>query len=140
VKAFDWNDEASRMADHVCAHMFSSHRGAMAGQYPGTLVLFGNDGYAQDERTRELVERLGSAVTAGGLQVLGFGVNQPDSYSWALIIRCDADEWSLQVATALVWDEWSEGRPDHSAFMNAQTRIAIEAVDEGAVARGPGLN
>jgi hypothetical protein len=92
----DWDAEAVAMANHVCERMFNVHRGAIPWRQLGIAVLFGNDGYTEDDRSKREVSHLRGKMVDIESKVLGFGVNSEDGYSWAMLVLHPA--W-LEVAT-----------------------------------------
>src|SRR4051812_42551482 len=74
------------MARYVRDNMFEAHRGAMPWKQDGVTVIFGNDGYDQDDRVREAVSRVRAALNRDGIEVLGFGVEPEEGYSWAMLV------------------------------------------------------
>lgn len=89
---FDWGAEAVTMADYANKHMSDAHRGAMPGRQLGIIVVFGNDGY-EDDRTKLEVAMLREEVLAAvpRMEILGFGVDSTDGYSWAMLVRPVSD-------------------------------------------------
>jgi hypothetical protein len=51
----------------------------------GDLLIFGNDGYEQDERVREEARQVEAGLLGQGFLVKGFGLC-PAGYSWALLV------------------------------------------------------
>jgi hypothetical protein len=59
----------------------------------GTATVFGNDGYAHDGRTRELVRLLFEAACETGIEILGFATDDVEHTAWALVVRSDDLDW-----------------------------------------------
>ena len=100
--------QATIAADAVAEQHFDVHRGAMTTELhfgEPAIVLFGNDSYARDERTRRQVELVRDALVRYGIRILGFGVDTEESYSWAILV--DSEDEDLG---DLVWAAWAEAR------------------------------
>lgn len=104
----NWDGEAVREAERIGREMFPAHRGAFPWREPGYAVAFGNDGYGQSEETRREVRRLRELCEEAGLDVLGFGVDSDDAYTWALLVRSD----EADLLDDLVWQACRESWPD----------------------------
>lgn len=82
---------------------FSAHRGAW--KVPGKrreCVVFGNDGFSSDVRSRIEVVRLVQELERLDVKIKGFGVSKDGGYSWALrVVFNDAD-----LLDRLVWNVW----------------------------------
>jgi hypothetical protein len=64
---------------------FPAHRGVIYLR-GGDFLVFGNDGYNQDERTKREVESVRRLLAPRAAET-GFALTE-DGYSWALLIRC----------------------------------------------------
>ena len=106
----DWNTEARKAADYVAQNMFGVHRGATLWlvdepttdrRYERALsVVFGNDGYHQEQRSQQEVEFLKNTI--GPNAVLGFAIDSEDGYTWAMIVQgYTTDE--LKIMVELGW-------------------------------------
>jgi hypothetical protein len=128
-REIDWDAEAVAMAVYVGDHLFSAHRGAMPWRQVGISVVFGNDGYRYDLRTKEEVETVRGVFKARGIKVLGFGVEPEEGYSWAMLV--DSDD--APTLNAIVWVAWmADAEPEavQSAFDWWQTEEVKRAIRE----------
>lgn len=99
--------KASTIAEYVGRHMPSAHRGALPYGLPGVLVLFGNDGFATDQRTKREVETVTQSLRLLGAEDLEFGTDKAGD-SWAIIATLP--EFPVHTAVRdvadLAWDVW----------------------------------
>jgi hypothetical protein len=107
--------------------MLEAHRGAIV--WRGRVVIFGNDGYGQDERVRDYVARLQSRLHATGLEAGELAVDDEDSYTWLIPVTVPNGMTADEVrdrAEALVWECWSVGRggAELASFASLQRNIA----------------
>src|SRR5262249_9169718 len=63
----DETKKGKDLARHICLGMFEAHRGAFPRR--NELVVFGNDGYAEDERARREVDATVTWGKENGLEV-----------------------------------------------------------------------
>ena len=106
----DWNAEAATMADYVFTNMFESHRGAMPWKQEGITVAFGNDGYEgdeEDQRAKREVALIRGYLDEMGIPILGFGVDQEDEFSWAMLVQSGETDY----INKLVWACWMPDEP-----------------------------
>ncbi|TWT55472.1 hypothetical protein KOR42_28580 [Thalassoglobus neptunius] len=93
------------MALLVNEENFSAHRGAEeiddGPDDSYECIVFGNDGFQEDVRSRKEVARLMMRLDQLGIPILGFGV-EPEGYSWAMRVECDDEE----LLDLIVWDIW----------------------------------
>jgi hypothetical protein len=88
MPAMDWNAEAKAAANYVLDAMFSTRRGTIEWCDGDVTVVFGNDGYGTDERSRREVAVLRMALEIAGLTELGFGLSDDEEqYTWAMIVN-----------------------------------------------------
>ena len=57
----------------------------------GIRVFFGSDGFLKNSAVREEVRLLRWLLVRKGVEELGFGVDEKDGRSWALVVRADQD-------------------------------------------------
>ncbi len=92
-------------AEFVSKCLFHRHRGVL--DLDDKVVIFGNDGYAKDERSRREVDLMRRELAKLELTPSGFSVCA-DGYSWAMIVanyqHLDIDCDQLQ---NLLSDCWS---------------------------------
>lgn len=92
----NYDAEAKRIANLIHLRGAEVHRGATPSVEPGVSVAFGNDNYAGDPRTRELVRRLFQVAYENNIEVVGFATNdaQPDAgCCWVMLVRTDDLDW-----------------------------------------------
>jgi hypothetical protein len=86
------------------------HHGAEAGDR--RAIVYGNDGYEGDPRTRKQVRLVRERATGLGLVEESFGTSA-DGYSWAVVYRvsppADAGD-AAEALDGLVWRAWEEAR------------------------------
>lgn len=95
------DDTARIAADFVRAFLMSQHRGVL--DCGDQFVVFGNDGYAVDERSRREVEI-----------VLDYFKNDSpivdvghDGYSWAVVVTdYQRKTFDADLLTKMVWNAW----------------------------------
>ncbi len=75
---------ASQAAAYYHEFRHAEHRGVEDFGY--RCVVFGNDGFTNDTRTREEVRLVREAVAGMGLAEEAFGTD-PSGYSWAMVVR-----------------------------------------------------
>ena len=83
----DWSVAAVEAADRIKAHRFEEHNGATHWWKRGFFVVFGNDGYTQDETSRGAVDLLRQRLDDLQITELGFGVDSSDGYTWAMLVQ-----------------------------------------------------
>ena len=147
MKSIDWNAEAVKMAIHAGTHMMKAHRGAMEWRQVGIYVIFGNDGYAADAGTDDYDPRAeaevgvlrdfleGPEMKRDGVEVLGFGIDPTDGYSWAMLVR--GGEYSgveaVRLFNHMVWGAWSRTCVDgDDGVFGVQYQIAMGVMCESA--------
>ncbi|MCC9602897.1 hypothetical protein LOC67_20295 [Stieleria sp. JC731] len=93
------------MAVLMSEENFSAHRGAAeiddGPDIEYQCIVFGNDGFESDVRSRKQVARLAMKLDELEIPLLGFGV-EPDGYTWAL--RVDFED--AELLDLVVWDVW----------------------------------
>jgi len=98
---------ATRQANHASEKLMHFHRGTMMRR--GRCIVFGNDSFEGDLRSRLEVVKLLGTVEKLGLEVEGFGAEE-GGYSWALVVKVSPDEWLAEeqeyVLNEAVWDAW----------------------------------
>jgi hypothetical protein len=68
----DWCELAAKTAEKIFQDHFEQHVGAL--RFPLNVVaIFGNDGYSQDEKTRQEVETVRNMLPSLQAKELGFG-------------------------------------------------------------------
>ena len=101
--------DAGLEADDATERLFHHHRGAYADE-GGGIVVFGNDGFVEDNRSRTEVAHVVGVCLQAGLTLEAFGVTS-DGYSWALIVSCPSDELAETLTSVLyqvACDAWLE--------------------------------
>ncbi len=113
--------------------LFEAHRGVIHLSC-GDFVVFGNDGFATDERAKREVAVVRER-TAGRASEIAFATTE-DGYSWALLLRLPEEhateagrEAFCELLTLAMWEGYSGGtaNPLAGGFEQCQSRIA-EAV------------
>ena len=85
----DWSVAAIEAADRIKTHRFEEHNGATSWWKRGFFVVFGNDGYTQDETSR-------GAVVGGvnvGRRCGGLGRRRPCDRRLRYSPRLGAKTW-----------------------------------------------
>ena len=113
---------ASAVADHISREMFPPHRGVIEVRNPyggcRCLVAFGNDGYGQDERTRQYADALLDVLHEEGMWDAKLATDSDENYTWAILVPLDDDE-SVRLYQAAIEDE-----------LYAQYRAAHDITDD----------
>jgi hypothetical protein len=94
--------DAGLVADEVTERLFHHHRGAYADE-GGGIVVFGNDGFAKDHRSRREVAHVVGVCLHLGLDLEAFGVCG-EGCTWALVVSCPSEE-SVEAITAVLHQE-----------------------------------
>jgi len=133
----DRSEEAVQAANYLHEKHFELHRGAVLWE-PGVVAIFGNDGYLQEERTRNEVDIVRKKLQDARLKEVGFGIDSVEGgYTWALLFEVRGEEYQTKVGRKfhrvmlinwsfdLVWDAWSVAYPtddpqDDDSFKEAQ--------------------
>ncbi|MCE9546022.1 MAG: hypothetical protein K8T25_10950 [Planctomycetia bacterium] len=89
----NYDAEAKRIANYVRGQRVEQHRGVIPLEKPGVSVVFGNDDYAKDMRTREQVRLLFQDAYETRVDILGFAVDDEDGAAWSVVVRCDDLDW-----------------------------------------------
>jgi hypothetical protein len=113
------DDKARAAAEFVGHCLFHRHRGAF--DCGDKVVLFGNDGYDVDARSRKEVELVRSGLEAMGVEAAGFGTGFSEdggNWSWAIVVEnYGRKPISIRALDALVRKAWHQacvlvaGRP-----------------------------
>ena len=84
-------------AKRIANSLHSQHLGALRGvtlvSDAGVAVVFGNDDYARDPKTREEVRLILDRAAEKGIEVLGFETDDAGHSAWAMALRCTNLEW-----------------------------------------------
>ena len=125
--------DASGEADDIAECLFERHRGAYADE-GGSVVVFGNDGFSVDHRSRSEVAQVVDSCLRLGLSLEAFGVCR-GGYTWALILSCPGEECGEGLVADLlraVWYAWCDAsgvpRPSDRAW-------AVRTLARSATAR-----
>lgn len=131
----NYNARAKKLANYVHSRRLELHRGVMplADGYPEgseACVVFGNDDYAGNSHTREMVRLLFDACHEAGVPVFGFATNDGAAHegfddcgwSWALVLGTDKADW----VKARLHDSFFES---HGLY--APRSLALAAADDG---------
>lgn len=89
VQTASWEGFAKLAADSVRKNFFEVHRGAM--RWMGFNIVFGNDGYNQQESTRLEAELVLRYLNTVSVKPLAFATSA-DGYSWLVLLGVDL-EW-----------------------------------------------
>jgi len=130
-----WNDVARELANEIGEHLFEAHRGAThSADYIETFVVFGNDGYSEDERSKKEVEFLRSFVEKDdALHWLGFSTAE-DGYSWVALIEHEAVDL-INIENA-VWAAWGRAcDPEHDDTAVSGYEFVQRSIAHSAIAR-----
>jgi hypothetical protein len=121
----NYNARAKKLANYVHSRRLETHRGVMPLAALDACVVFGNDNYAHDSYTHEMVRLLFDACYEAGVPVLGFATNDGFSdagRSWALVLGTENVDW----AKARLHDAFFES---HGLY--APRSLALAAADDG---------
>ena len=88
VRTKCWQGFARLAADSVRTHLFEVHRGAMS--WMGFNIVFGNDGYNQQESTRQEAELVLRYLNSVSVTPLAFATSA-DGYSWLLLLDANRE-------------------------------------------------
>ena len=77
-----------------------------------TSVIYGNDGFADDIRSRIEVVRLVQHLSDEEIEILGFGVDG-DGVTWAM----EVDSEDHELLEALLWNAWQHACESISAMI-----------------------
>lgn len=100
---------------------FSAHRGAWKVSR-NECVVFGNDCFSDDIRSRIEVAQLAQELEHLGVKIKGFGISKDGGYTWALRVAFK-DDYLLD---RLVWHIWfvvSCGMEDNPATAELHERL-----------------
>jgi hypothetical protein len=109
------SDLARQAAEFAADNLFHVHRGTF--RWCGYAAIFGNDGYARDERSRLQVDILRQYLDEAGIEEVAFGLDErtvdPDDgtpieaddrgYTWAMLVRPRNAGAPLPDLHELVW-------------------------------------
>jgi hypothetical protein len=117
MQPVDWSAEANRAAgfagDATAPRkpMIAVFRGAMPWRIEGVTLIFGNDGYERDQRSKDEVAKVRRFLAENGIEELGFATS-PEGYSWAMLVRSDDDDRLNDV----VWAAWPDADETQKGF------------------------
>jgi hypothetical protein len=84
---------AKRIANSLRTQGLEALRGITLLSDAGAAVVFGNDDYANDCRTREQVRLILDHALLDGVEVLGFETDDEGHSAWAMVLRCTDLDW-----------------------------------------------
>ena len=116
----NFDAEAKRIANYVRSQHAEQHRGVIPLKDPGISVVFGNDNYADDMRTREQVRLLFQDAYETHVDILGFAGADDRGAAWSMVVRSDDLDW-LKARL-------------HDAFFQSHGLYSAAAASRGAVA------
>lgn len=123
-EAMNYNARAKKLANYVHSRCLEIHRGVMPLGDLEACVVFGNDDYSGNARTREMVRLLFDACHEAGVPVLGFATNDgadDSGCSWSLVLSTENADW----AKARLHDAYFESRG-----LYAPRSLAVATADE----------
>lgn len=101
-----WDGKAQMLATFMAEKFHRIHRGAAWLHEGEIVVVFGNDGYSQDERARLEVELLRQPIADAEMKEIGFGLDalavDDYGYTWAMLVETN----DIEFLRAAVWDAW----------------------------------
>jgi hypothetical protein len=102
-----WLD-MQKLVDRLASDCFEAHRGVFWWQQKKRVaVVFGNDGYRQDNRSRLEVEALRRLLAHWGGKELGFATDSETGYSWALACELTG-KLTPHVVEGVLWRVWHD--------------------------------
>lgn len=108
---------ATQWANYISENLFEHHRGAHFDDTDGVYILFGNDGYTQDDRSKEEVNFVRKNLSLFGATEVDFGLNDgvEDGYTWVMLIDIptETDCYQLEALVDLGWAR--QLSPSHEA-------------------------
>ena len=99
------NRTAGRMAQHANDNLMHTHRGVEPSG-ADMYVLFGNDSYATDNRSKAEAEAVRQAACDEGLYISDIQTSE-DGYTWAIAAICD--EETADYLADVMHDTWFSG-------------------------------
>ena len=100
----------SALANFVSESLFANHRGII--DIDDGFVVYGNDGYNQDQRSRNEVEIVRERLKDLGLPEPVFGVDEAEGYTWVLVyfheVVSSHREELFDVVNTIVQDAWGK--------------------------------
>jgi hypothetical protein len=114
----NYDAEAKRIANYVHSQKSELHRGVIPLKDPSISVVFGNDNYASDMRTREQVRLLFQDAYETHVDILGFAVDDDAGTAWSIVVRCDDLDW----LKARLHDAFFQS---HGLYRSAATSAAL---------------
>lgn len=114
---------AATWAEYCGRQLFNCHRGAFA--LEGATLAFGNDGYLDDKRSRQIVALFRRNLAELGIAELDFAVTR-DGSTWAMVLGTDEHSLAFEV----VW-EAARNVYDDDTSIDWQRSIAATALGEG---------
>lgn len=105
-------DSAVTAADYIKAFHYPIHRGVF--EIDLGFIVFGNDGYTGDNRTKREVQIVRERLKALGLPEPEFGVDSSEGWTWALVFfpvkafHASPPEFRrlIEAANEIVWESW----------------------------------
>lgn len=99
-------------ADYIRAFHYPIHRGVF--EIDLGFIVFGNDGYSDDNRTKREVQIVRERLKSLGLPEPDFGIDSTDGCSWGLVFfpvkefRLSPPEFRrlIEAANEIVWEAW----------------------------------
>ncbi len=118
------------VANYIGREMFPPHRGVIEVRNPfggcRCLVAFGNDGYGQDERTRQYADALLDVLHEEGMWDAKLATDSDEHYTWAILVPLDDDE-SVPLCQAAIekelYERYIESRGGDDGFVLARKSI-----------------
>jgi hypothetical protein len=108
----DWSIEARKMAHFLKTTFKDQTRGILGGPLGKCTVIFGLDGYDEDERARLEVALIERGLKQRGLTLLGFGKDPMGGLAWALLVDVAPDvQETIQDLYELLWESCRSAFP-----------------------------
>ncbi|HVU88209.1 MAG TPA: hypothetical protein VHD36_12895 [Pirellulales bacterium] len=131
MDGINWGAEAIRVANYIARHIVDLQRGALV-WHQGIIVAFGTDGYATDEKSKDVVQLLTQIVDipAWKTERLAFGTNDEldAGRTWVLLLDpAQSDDVvglveSLDTAIWATWDLANGRTPEKSTDNNRRLK------------------
>jgi hypothetical protein len=100
--------DMQKLVDRLGDDCFEAHRGGFWWDEKNRLaVVFGNDGYQNDERARGEVEAIRRLLAEFGGKEVGFATESEEGYSWALACEL-SDDLTPDVLEGIAWAAWNQ--------------------------------
>src|SRR5262249_53781708 len=101
-----YSDETlAKVMEHVGTVLFEAHRGVV--RYGDELIVFGNDGFQQDDRVKEEYRLMLDWLSRNGYRERANLLGR-DGYSWMILVGPPPGRGAMEPVEHALWSCWAK--------------------------------